>query len=420
MRQNSFSATRCARVCAVFFAGALAGLLVAGNSLAANVPAGVSPEPAAQPAPPPTELVPTGVRTLLGPPVTVAPDDSVFEVDAPDLLSANQVLDMAERARSITASFFTWPEKPPTRIQIQLIPTSKVDFAAPYVIKPGENGQPTVLVRWNADTQFSDICRAISSVTLQNIVSWNVGAAVAGQVPDWLKFAFGALLEVSLKQAMADSLSEQAQRFPMLAMRQIMTAHNPTGQDVSILAVNAYWLTLFLNSQCANHNVSHGLFDALATGTDPAPLLGTAFSGQFEDERDLELWWQIGYRDELAALGAPIQTFAQTRAVLDDLERVQIIGSNGPELIRLDQAWAHHADKAFRETIAQTLVHQHTAPGHANPAYKNAVVSVLQALENLRGNSEKDFRNAWKVYQDDRAAGEAIEKTVNAALAEGK
>jgi hypothetical protein len=375
--------------------------------------------PAATPTPSPFESVPEGVRRLQGPPVSVAPENSVFQVEAPDLPSAHQVLDMAEHARTILALYFTWPEKPPSRIRIQLIPAASATFTAPYYIGSGPDGRPTAFVRWSADAQFADLCRAVTGVILQNLVQWQNGKAIAGQMPDWLPLGFGAMLEVTLKPPMIDAYTDRARRYPMLAMSQIMLARDPIGQDIPILAVNAFWLVTFLDNNCANRSVARALFDALADGIAPPRLLATAFPNQSDDPRDLELWWQIGYRDELVQQGGPIQSLAETRALLDKLERVAVTGPNGPEQVRLDEAWPHHADKDLDDAIALTLINEVNMPGHANPAYKNAVVSVLRALEKLRGDSEKDFLDAWKQYQADRAEGETIEKAVGVAMALG-
>ncbi len=362
----------------------------------------------------PTQSVPTGVRELRGPAVTVAPKDSPFEVNAPDMASAYRVQELCDRLKPLVGRFLTWPEKP-VHIQIQLIPAARADFAGPYVIKPGDNGAPTALVRWSADTAFFDVCQALCTATLQNIVYVKDGNA-AGRVPDWLRLGLAAWLEAAIKPAMMDEYADQARRVPMLAMRQIMSAQAPAGEDVRILTVNAFWLMMFLNDESGNPSVAHALFDALAVGINPAPLLGTAFPGKFDDPRALELWWQVGFRDELARHLPPFQPIDQTRALLDELATVQIVRANIPQRVALDEAWDGHADKNVRDIVEKTLLSARYTPNRANPVYKNALVSLMIALQQFHDGDKKAFDFAWKQYQADRANGEAIESTVKAAM----
>lgn len=271
-----------------------------------------------------------------------------------------------------------------------------------------------VLVRWSAETTFFDMNQAVCGVTLQNI-NYAKDGEIAGQVPDWLKLGLAAWLEVGFKPALMDQLVDETRRVP-LTMRQIMTARAPTGPDVLILKVNAFWLVMFLNDQCANANVAHALFNALAVGIDPAPLLGTAFPGKFDDPRALELWWQIGLRDELAAHAAPFQSITETRTLLDDLERIQLVRANIPQRVRLDEAWESHADKDVDATLEKTLLSVRYVPNRASPVYKNALVSLMIALQQFHDGDKKAFDFAWKQYLADRSNSEATEDLVNAAM----
>ncbi len=364
---------------------------------------------------PPTQAVPPGSRNLVGPLLTVAPAGSQFEVDAPDYESAYRVLEMCERMQAITAKFFTWPAQFGGRIRLQLVPAATADFSGSYVVRPGEHGQPVAWVRWSADLPFFDMCQAVSAVTLQNALYARNGAATI-PVPDWLKLGFAVELEAACKPPLMDELTDQGHRFPKLAMRQIMTATMPTGPDVRLLAVNAFWLITFLNDQCATPGISRALFDALAAGLNPAQLLGTAFGDKVGDPRELELWWQMGYRDELFRRSAPFMTITETRELLDQLERVQIVKNNIAQLVPLDEAWDRRADKDLRAAIEKSLLAARPAPNRANPVYKNALVSLLNALDKMRGDDKKAFDTYWVQYQTDRAAGAAIENTVASAL----
>ena len=190
-----------------------------------------------------------------------------FEVAAPDYASAQTVLRMTQRMQENLARYFTWPDVVVRAIQVQMVPAEQANFKAPFLIQSEPDGHRIALVRWDAETKFSDVCLAISSAALEQLEDWQNGHAAAARVPDWLKVAFGMELLISLKPVAVDDLVEQAARLPALTLRQIMTARGPYGDALPVLEVNAYWLARFLRQECADTTAAKTLFRALAAGT---------------------------------------------------------------------------------------------------------------------------------------------------------
>jgi len=369
----------------------------------------------------PTSVVPMGARPLLGPPdVRESPP---FLIGAPERASGQAVLHLAQRLPDLMAKFFPWPPKPPFLVEIELVPAASVEFVGPFLITVDSAGHGVAQVRWGPETKFSDVCQAVAQVSLKSLAVWRGGPAAAAKTPDWLALALGKLLEVGLKPPVIEELSQQGQTMleqkAVLSLRQIMTTPGPYGDAQPVVAVNAYWLLRFMSDQCRTPAQAEALFAALAIGTDPAKAITTAFPNEFDDPRDLELWWQVGYREYTRAHATPAQTIAQSRAQLDALEYVLLPdGNGGTQRTRLDQAWGGRADKAVRDAIAMELITGRTLPVQANPIYRNAMVSLLTALELLHGDDEKKFTDAWAVYLTDRADAEAIADGVEAALGE--
>jgi hypothetical protein len=365
--------------------------------------------------PPPTKSVPLGERQLLG--AAVHREGKHFEVDAPDNASVQTVLRMAEQLPELMEKFFPWPDQPPSLIQIDLMPAAQAEFTGPFIVTVDKTGHCVALVRWGPEAKFSDVCQAIGQASLESLAVWRDGPEAAARTPDWLALALGKLLEVGLKPALIEELSQQGQALPVLSLRQLMTTSGPYGDAQPVVAINAYWLLRFLDEQSNSPALAEALFSTLASGADPAKALTTAFPDEFENPRDLELWWQIGYREFTGTHATPAQTMAQSRALLDRLEYLNLPDPDGGEKrTRLDEAWAGRADKTVRDTIAQELVTGRSLPVQANPVYRNAVLSLLTALEMLHADDEKKFREAWADYQKDRAVAELIASGVDAAL----
>jgi len=370
----------------------------------------------AQPVLPPTQSVPTGVRPLRGPPVVSSV--GAFEVDAMDYPSAQAVINLAQHLRTIISKDLLWPDLPPGAIQVQLVPAASADFAGAFVITVDADGHRTARVRWGPDTALADVCLALSRVTLESMAAAHSTSA-AQQAPEWLKLAYGKMLEAETKPAIIDEFSAHARQQPILSLRQIMTAQNPAADDLPLLELNAYWLAHFLEIRCGTSANTQQLFSALAAGADPAAALDTAFPGQFADARDLELWWEVGCRDLTNQHLSPVFSLTQSRALLDRLEFVDLPRSNaGTERTRLDAIWASRADKTIQQNLATIILNAAPLPLQVNPVYKNALLSLLHAMTLLSGNDEKAFQAAWVQYQSDRTDAERIESSVEKALSE--
>jgi len=340
-----------------------------------------------------------------------------FEVAAPDYASAQTVLRMTQRMQENLARYFTWPDVVVRAIQVQMVPAEQANFKAPFLVQSEPDGHRIALVRWDAETKFSDVCLAISSAALEQLADWQNGHAAAARVPDWLKVAFGMELLTSLKPVAVDDLVEQAGRLPSLALRQIMTARGPYGDALPVLEVNAYWLARFLRQECADMTAAKTLFRALAAGTAPDAALRAAFPDQFPDPQTMELWWAVGYHDMVAGRGQPIQAMAQTRALLDNLQAIVVELGGHDQRVGLEAAWEIRTSPRARVALQEQLKQARAALPWSNPVYYNTVWSLAACLETLQHDDKKAYDAAWKRYTDDRAKAEATEYQVIEAMA---
>jgi hypothetical protein len=361
-------------------------------------------------------VTPAG-RTPGPPPVVL--ESQFFEVAAPDYASAQTVMRMTRRLQTDLGRYFTWPDVEVRAIQVQLVPAERADFSAPFVVLSENDGHRIALVRWSAATAFRDVCLAMSSATLQQLVSWQSGQAAARQVPDWMKIAFGLELETSLKPAAQDLLAEQAGRMPVLTLRQIMTAKGPYGDALPVLEVNAYWLARFLEEETGGEAATGKLFQALAAGGAPADVLRAQFPGRFAEPEDLDMWWAVGYRDLVEERTPPVQSMAETRELLDSLQAIVVEAGGHDERIGLEAAWPVHSSPRARAALQMQLDEARARLPWSNPVYYNAVWSLAACLETLLKNDEAKYEAAWKQYTQDRAAGEATEYEVDGALGAG-
>jgi hypothetical protein len=347
-------------------------------------------------------------------------ESQFFEVAGPDYASTQTVMQMTRRLQADLGRYFTWPDMQVRAIQVQLVPVAQADFSAPFVVLAEKDGHRIALVRWSADTKFRDVCLAMSSAALEQLVQWGDGLAAAKQVPDWLKIAFGLELETSLKPGAQDILAEQAGRLPVLTLRQIMTARGPYGDALPTLEVNAYWLARFLQAETGGEGGTRTLYRALAAGQAPSDVLRAQFPGRFAQPEDLDLWWAVGYRELVAGRAPPVQTMAETRALLDDLQAIVVEAAGHDTRIGLEAAWPVHATPRAKAALQMQLDEARARLPWANPVYYNALWSLAACLETLMKNDEGKYEAAWKRYTDDRARAEATEYQVVGALGAGE
>jgi hypothetical protein len=355
-----------------------------------------------------------GVRPLRGSPVVLP--EGAFEVDAADYPSAQAVIGLAQQLRTLMAKDLPWPDFPDGAIHIQLVPAEQANFTGPFVVSTDRDGYRTLQVRWGSATSLPDICLALSHIMVESVVARHDPTA-ANHVPVWLTLAFGKMLEAETKPALVDAFSADARRQPILSLRQIMTAQNPSADDLPLLALNAYWLAHFFEVQCRAPGSAPQLFGSLANGADPVSALTTAFPGQFGDARELELWWEVGYRDLTNQHLSPVFSMEQSRALLDQLEYFDLPrAKHGAQRVRLGDAWASRADPALQQQLTSIMLKAGPLPYQVNPVYKNALLSLLRSLTQLSGRDEKTFHADWTQYLADRADAEAIEASVEKAM----
>jgi hypothetical protein len=351
---------------------------------------------------------------LRGPPVTRT--EGAFEVDSADYPSAQAVLSLAQHLRAILSKDLKWPGFLPGTIHIQLVAAATMDFSGPYSVSVDRDGFHTAFIRWGADTALSDVCLALSRVTVESVATWH-NAATADKVPEWLKLAYGKILEAETKPAIVDEFSSLARQQPILSLRQIMTAQNPSADDLPALALNAFWLGRFFEDQCHSSAESSQLFGALVSGGDPVQALTAVFPSRFADARDLELWWEVGCRDLTKRHLPLVLSFAQSRDLLDHLQFVDVASPTAePVHSRLDDAWPSRADKTIQQQLVTVMLNAGPLPFQINPIYKNTLLSLLGAIKQMSGNDENSFRTAWAAYLADRADAESIEAGVVKAM----
>src|SRR5262249_50099274 len=113
-------------------------------------------------------------------------------------------------------------------------------------------------------------------------------------------------------------------------------------------------------------------------------------------------------------------SLAQSRALLDRLVYVDLArAGQGAQHLRLDDAWPSRTDKALQAQLAAFMLGAGSLPLQVNPAYKNALLSLLRVLAQFSGNDEKAFHAAWAQYLSDRADADTIANGVEAALKGG-
>ncbi len=347
-------------------------------------------------------------------------ESSYFEVVGLDSISVQGVMRMALRLKSILELYFTFPAGSARPIQVKLVPPTLADFSGPFDVRSESSGHRIIRVRWDDKTTISDVCQALSSGALERLAVWRGGVDSGAKVPDWMKVAFGEILEVSLYPAVADDFFEEATRQPSLSLRQIMTATGPyDASQRAVLGVNAYWLTRFLEDEAGGAAQVSPLLVALAGGTPPPEALSQAFPGRFSDGATLELWWAVGYRDMISRKTPPLQTMAQTRALLDDLESMVIEAAGHDQRLSVGDVWSQRTAPKVRAALKTRFDRAREALPTANPVLYNALLSLGTSLEALQHDDATAFRAAWKRYQVDRTQGEAVMAEVQSALAAG-
>jgi len=324
-----------------------------------------------------------------------------FEVIAEDYGSMQTVLQMAEEMGTLGSSYYAVSNRI-RPILVQLRRSSTVTFQGDYQIRPEVNGEVTIDIKWNGDTEMATVSQALASGFLNRAAIARFGIDATATVPDWLELAFSQLLLTELRSAYIDHLCAHALRVPMLKAAHLLNAQAPFVEGQALVANNAFFLFKYVESELDQDTFRRTLLKLLA-GREPLGVLQHALPEILKNRKDLELWWAVGFQHYVRSRQGRFYAMRESRAWIERFAVMTLESAAGPQRLEGVQLWEmRHAPNMHRQVL-QRLREIKLEVQKINPVYFNSLLSLGLVFEAIQAGSKEQFYQRYDQFLKDYA-----------------
>lgn len=341
---------------------------------------------------------------------------NLFHVVGQDYVSVQFVGQLSDQCVHIGEDYFSLPLDPPQAILVKLIPESAAEFEPAYVVRPQVNGGVHVWIKWGPNTEFSEVCQALSKGMLARTAIWHFGQNAPAAIPDWLQMALGEVLASHVRMAMIDQQRADALKTGPMPIEKILNAKGPYGTGLTDYELNAVWLFRFLENQSRSQEDFRRVCAAFLRGMPPVSILIKAYPGQFNDMKELELWWQTGFQATVRGRQTPFYSLEESRELIRRLAFVTFRADQGDVRGAGAELWPHREKEAFQVAISDRIRVCKLEIQKINPVYFNTLLSLGLVYDSLQQQDKQRFDATLARFVLDYASAQQLEVEIRRLL----
>ncbi|MEM8550113.1 MAG: hypothetical protein AAGF10_04925 [Verrucomicrobiota bacterium] len=308
-------------------------------------------------------------------------ENRFFEVAGTDFDSVQYVTDMAQAAGEHGADIFPLSNALPLPILVKLVPATDAGFELPYQIRPQPNGDVNVLVRWSEDTRYEDVCQALASGFLVRSAIWRFGQSAGTTVPDWLELAMGLDLQIRLQPALIDQVVLTSRDQPSWTLARIFSLKGNQAMKLPEARSHSLWLMRYLRNQSPDREHYRRLMAGFLKNMPPVRLLVSAFPEKLSSQREMDLWWAVGYQATIRARQTPFFDSDESIRIVRDSSFVTAEIDGKDVRLGLDSLFAYRGNVALARAAQQRVREIKIDLQKINPIYYNSLLSLGLAYE---------------------------------------
>ncbi len=290
---------------------------------------------------------------------------------------------------------------------VRLIPAAGWDAGpVPFRVTAEAGGIVSVRIRWADEVPERYIRRALVQALLLRLAIAHHGVSAALAAPLWLEQAGATLSRLQSAPAQLDALKLAAARQSPPGLASLFDWQR--GDDEPEAMVDgAFWLLLFLQSESSKAGGEWpALLIKLLAGEPPATALATVLPQRFASDRERELWWQTGWQAQRIARVLPTMEAADSRAEIAEQCRFVFVQQGRERVVPLREVLAHAREPEVTATLKQRVAALNRLTPSLHPFYRNAALSLVEALSIRDGKPEQREALCATFEQDWRDAGE--------------
>lgn len=336
-----------------------------------------------------------------------------FEVAALEALAAQRVAAEATEAWRHLAGPLGLPESFASPVMVRLVPAAEWAGRVPFRVFVEAGGVVSVRIRWSEEIADVILRRALVQGLLMRLAVSRHGVTERLAAPLWLEQACVGWWRIHAEPAQRDALKQVTAKElpPTLAA---LLAWTRGDDEPRVMADGAVWLLAFLQAESSRGAGWLAALPRLLGGESAAAALAAGFAGKFVDERERELWWQTGWHHLRRARTLPGLEAGESRAELVALSRFVWVRQERETVMSLREVLAHAGEPAVGEEFARRAAALTHVVAGLHPFYRNAGLSLAEALSSPGANPERRaalgaaFEQDWRDAVEIDAAAAAV------------
>lgn len=283
----------------------------------------------------------------------------------------------------------------------------------PYAVAVEASGNVTLWLRADAAGEGGSAWRrGLAEAFLTRWAIAEAGVREGRVLPGWLLAGFEARIAAELQPAVGDWLLAQARPAGPAPLGELLTA-----APGAVTREQAYVFLRLLVLQPDGQARLTAFVRELLAGAEPR----AAFLARYGDlpglESGAQAFWLAGFFDLTSRRNGPQLSAAASRDAVLDLGRVTVYVDGVERLATPREIWRMRERPPLRALAFARWRTSRAVLLDAHPFYFNVALSAGRAYEALLHHSYTDFRDAWRAYAADLAAGDRMEGEAAAAVA---
>lgn len=359
---------------------------------------------------------------LLALPLAAAPAPVVFqsapgrfEITAVEADAARTVTEAAQEAWRFLESPLGLPDAFSSPVFVRLVPAEEWREPAPFraLVEPG--GVVSLRIPWSGRLPVSILRRALVQGLMLRLAVAQHGVNERLAVPLWLEQAAVRWWETRADAAQLDQLRQVSARLAPPSLAELLNWQRGADEPPA-RSVGALWLMTFLSTESPGGMPEWRAFvRRLLGGEDALAALASAYPGRFNDPRERELWWGVGFHHVRGARTLPTLEAVESRGELAALVRFVAAEGERDAVVPLSTALAHGREPF----VAAELQRRATEAGRLLPAlhpfYRNAGLALADLLSTAAADPGRR-QATWAAFERDWREANELETTTTAAL----
>lgn len=338
-----------------------------------------------------------------------------FEVIAPDAAAAAAVTTLAGEAWRILTDPLALPAAFSSSIFIRLVPADEWREPAVFraTVEPG--GIVSLRLRWEPSLEASIARRALVQALLLRLAVAQHGVSERIAVPLWLEQGAVGWWITRAQPARLDGWQQEAADTADVPLERLLGWQRGEPEPRAWQLAALWWFS-HLRDEAGRTSAWRDCLARVLGGEKAAAALAACYPAVARDVDTRELWWQVGLHHQRRLKSLPLQSAAESRVWLAELPRAVFSRSGVDAVFSLDDLFAARDDAIVAEEVARRVARIERELRWLHPWYRNAALSLGEALEAIRAGDAVRFAEARAQFVRDAHEGSELEKAMDAAL----